>query len=206
MEDYKSVAKPATASLIEKKSEFIGHIAPVCSEEEALAVLHEVQAKHRTASHNVYAYRLRTENRQRYSDDGEPAKTAGLPVLSVLQGDEVTDVVLVVTRYFGGTLLGTGGLVRAYTHCAKATLEKAGFVYMRLCVPLTLHLPYALYEQLNRVFLQAGAQMKEPVFAENVQIQAVLPAGEEVLLAEQIQELSSGSVQLHVGEPFHTAF
>ncbi len=206
MEDYTSINAAATASLTEKKSEFIGFVAPACTEEDALDVLHTVQARHRTASHNVYAYRLRHEGRQRYSDDGEPAKTAGLPILSVLQGAEMTDIILVVTRYFGGTLLGTGGLVRAYTHCAKATLEAAKPVHMRLCVRLTLSLPYSLYEQINRLFLQAGAQMEEPLFLENIQMEVILPKGEEIPLLEQLREISRGNLQTQVSEPFHAAF
>ncbi len=206
MNAYTSIAQLATASITEKKSEFIGNIAPVCSEEQAISMLRRVQAQHRTANHNVYAYRLREAAIQRCSDDGEPAKTAGLPVLSVLEGAGITDVILVATRYFGGTLLGTGGLVRAYTNCAKAALEVATLVHMRPCVQLTLTLPYPLYEQVNRLFLQAGARIEEPVFADNVQIRAVLPSGEEHALDEALRELSRGSLQLLVSEPFHMAF
>ena len=115
---YKTIAARAEAEIVEKKSRFIGQIAPVATEEEALAFIAEVKAAHRMARHNVYAYVLRG-GRVRYTDDGEPAKTAGMPTLEAIQHAGLEDVAVVVTRYFGGILLGTGGLVRAYTDAAK---------------------------------------------------------------------------------------
>ena len=130
---YKTIAARAEAEIVEKKSHFIGQIAPVATEEEALAFIAEVKAAHRMARHNVYAYVLReggagVQGRVRYSDDGEPQKTAGLPTLEVIQHAGLTDVITVVTRYFGGVLLGTGGLVRAYTQATQAGIEAAELV------------------------------------------------------------------------------
>ena len=124
---YKTIAAPAEAEIVEKKSRFIGQIAPVSTEEEALAFIAEVKATHRMARHNVYAYVLRG-GRVRYTDDGEPAKTAGMPTLEAIQHAGLEDVAVVVTRYFGGILLGTGGLVRAYTYATKAAIEAADIV------------------------------------------------------------------------------
>ena len=115
MEDYRTVRGTAIGEYEEKKSRFIAQLSFADSEEKAVAFLEQVRAANRTARHNVYAYRLREGNRERYSDDGEPAKTAGTPALEVLQHSGLTDLIVVVTRYFGGVLLGTGGLVRAYT-------------------------------------------------------------------------------------------
>ncbi len=116
MEDYRTIRGTAIGEYEEKKSRFIAQLAFADSEEKAVAFLEQVRAANRTARHNVYAYRLREGNRERYSDDGEPAKTAGTPALEVLQHSGLTDLIVVVTRYFGGVLLGTGGLVRAYTN------------------------------------------------------------------------------------------
>ena len=124
MEDYRTIRGTATGEYEEKKSRFIAQLSFADSEEKAVAFLEQVRAANRTARHNVYAYRLREGNRERYSDDGEPAKTAGTPALEVLQHSGLTDLVVVITRYFGGVLLGTGGLVRAYT-CLLYTSDAA---------------------------------------------------------------------------------
>lgn len=200
---YCTLGGHATATITEKKSEFIAAAAPVQTEEAALAFLAEVRAKHRTASHNVYAYSLRQDARQRYSDDGEPAKTAGLPVLSVITHANVVDCIVVVTRYFGGTLLGTGGLVRAYTQAAQAALAASKIVMVRLCVGLRLRVAYNLYEQVLRLLQQAGAQMEEPVFGADVELRVTLPAGQEGGLLEKLRELCRGEADVSVGEPFY---
>ena len=123
MAAYQTIAEVAEAEIVEKRSRFIGRIAPVGTEEEALAFIAEVKAAHRMARHNVYAYVLRG-GRIRYTDDGEPAKTAGMPTLEVVQHAGLEDVAVVVTRYFGGILLGTGGLVRAYGQATKRSEER----------------------------------------------------------------------------------
>ena len=136
MEDYRTVRGTATGEYEEKKSRFIAQLSFADSEEAAVAFLEQVRAANRTARHNVYAYRLRAGNRERYSDDGEPAKTAGTPALEVLQHSGLTDLIVVVTRYFGGVLLGTGGLVRAYTTATARALENAEVVTVRSVVEL----------------------------------------------------------------------
>ena len=134
MEDYRTIRGTATGEYEEKKSRFIAQLSFADSEEKAVAFLEQVRAANRTARHNVYAYRLREGNRERYSDDGEPAKTAGTPALEVLQHSGLTDLIVVVTRYFGGVLLGTGGLVRAYTTATARALENAEVVTVRSVV------------------------------------------------------------------------
>ena len=127
---YRTIAAPAEDEFIEKKSRFIGYIAPVTTEQEAAAFIESVRARHREARHNCYAYRLRQNNLARFSDDGEPSGTAGRPILEVLQREDLTDVCVVVTRYFGGILLGTGGLARAYTQGCKIAVAAAGVLCM----------------------------------------------------------------------------
>lgn len=130
MRCYKTVGKPAAVEFTEKKSRFIGYISPVKTEEEALGFVNEIKKKHPDARHNVYAYIVRENNIMRFSDDGEPSGTAGMPVLDVLRKNELTDVAVVVTRYFGGILLGGGGLVRAYSKSASDAVADAGCVKM----------------------------------------------------------------------------
>ena len=130
---YKTIYKEAEAEIIEKKSKFIATVRPVKTEEEAQSFIEEMRKKYWDATHNVFAYQIGERNQiQRFSDDGEPSGTAGLPVLDVLKGEDVKDVAIVVTRYFGGTLLGTGGLVRAYGKAAKEGLLEAGIIEKKL--------------------------------------------------------------------------
>ena len=120
LKKYKTILTQAEAEIVEKKSRFIATVRPVKTEEEAKAFIEEMKKKYWNATHNVFAYQIGERNElQRFSDDGEPQGTAGMPVLSVLKGEDIKDTAIVVTRYFGGTLLGTGGLVRAYGHSAK---------------------------------------------------------------------------------------
>lgn len=130
MQAYKTVSQEAQDDFIERKSKFIGYCKPVTTEEEALAFIKEKKSAHWDATHNAYAYCLRKGQVKRYSDDGEPQGTAGVPTLDVIQKNNLTDVVVVVTRYFGGILLGGGGLVRAYSHGARLAVEAGGIVEM----------------------------------------------------------------------------
>ena len=142
--NYYTISKPANDSFIEKRSEFIGYIAPVKTNDEAVDFINSIKAMHRKARHNVYAYILRNDNISRYSDDGEPQGTAGVPVLDVLQKRGLTDVCVVVTRYFGGILLGGGGLVRAYSHAASLACDAAHIMNMCLCRRLKIKTDYGM--------------------------------------------------------------
>ena len=139
---YRTIAQAVTASFIEKKSEFIATLVPVQTADAAIACIEEVRKANRKARHNVYAYILRENHMTRYSDDGEPQGTAGVPVLNVLQKQNLTDVCCVVTRYFGGILLGGGGLVRAYSHSAALAVEAAQIQTKISCHPVTLKMAY----------------------------------------------------------------
>ena len=209
MPEYMTIAGKATAEIEEKKSRFIAQLSHVETEEEALAFLEEIRAEHRMARHNVYAYILRGEGaseRIRYSDDGEPQKTAGLPTLQALQHAGLTDVAVVVTRYFGGTLLGTGGLVRAYTAAAGGALQNAELVSMRLVVDCRLRVPYAQFEQAQRIIAAAGAKPEEPVFDDAVTLLWRMPAGEEGPLCAKLTELTRGSAEVTVSAAMYAPF
>ena len=167
---YRTVKKEAVAELVEKKSRFIARVCPVSTEQEGLVFLASVRAENRTASHNVFAYRLRERNLSRYSDDGEPSGTAGLPVLDILDRGEITDTVIVVTRYFGGTLLGTGGLVRAYSSAARMGVEEAGVVLMEIAGSYRFSCGYSDYDKAVRIIRDAQADMTGSEFMDEVTI------------------------------------
>ncbi|WP_302200118.1 YigZ family protein [uncultured Gemmiger sp.] len=205
MSDYQTVRGVSTFEYEEKRSRFIATASFADTEEKALEVLNRVRAANRTARHNVYAYVLRN-GRTRYSDDGEPAKTAGTPVLESIGHAGVSDVIVVVTRYFGGILLGTGGLVRAYTAAASGALQQAELVSMRLVVDCSLCVPYALFEQVQRMVAAAGAKLQEPVFADVVTLQWRMPAGEETALCQSLAELMRGAAQVQVSAPEYAPF
>ena len=206
LEDYRTVRGVSTGEYEEKKSRFIAQLSFADSEEKALAFLEKVRAENRTARHNVYAYRLREGSRERYSDDGEPAKTAGTPALEVLQHSGLTDLIVVITRYFGGVLLGTGGLVRAYTTAAARALENAEIVTVRSVVSLSVTVDYSLYERAALLIEGAGGKAEAPEFTDRVALRWQMPEGTEGPLLEQLRELTRGSAQVAVSEPFYAPF
>ncbi len=149
MKSYKTVKHEGQNEFTEKKSRFIGYAAPVSTEDEAIGFVNRIRKMHTDARHNVYAYVLRENNLQRFSDDGEPQGTAGLPVLDTIRKQALTDVALVVTRYFGGILLGGGGLVRAYSHAASLALCACGIVEMRYSAVYNVEIDYALLGKVD---------------------------------------------------------
>ncbi len=169
-ENFKTVRQYAAAEMIEKKSRFIGHCRPVKTEDEAIAFINAVRAEHREATHNVYAYIVRENNSMRYSDDGEPAGTAGVPVLEVLRKEGLTDVAVVVTRYFGGVLLGAGGLVRAYGKSARLGVDAACRIEKLLCNIYSVKTDYSSYGKLQYAVLEGGYILKDTVFTDAVEL------------------------------------
>lgn len=206
MEEYKTISSAASATIYEKKSEFIGHISPAQTENEAIEFLQKIRVEHRNANHNVFAYNLKENAKQRCSDDGEPSKTAGLPILHVLTNEEILNCIIVVTRYFGGTLLGTGGLVRAYTGAAKAALNAAAIAIIQLCVPITLAMPYSYYEKVIRILSAHDAAWQEPLFTDKVTISLALPVAKKNKLLEELIEYSRGEIGIEEGKPTFLAF
>ena len=206
MEEYRTIRGQAAGEYEEKKSRFLAAAAHVESEEQAVAFLEQIRAANRTARHNVYAYKLRASNRERYSDDGEPAKTAGTPALEVLQHSGLTDLIVVITRYFGGVLLGTGGLVRAYTTATARALENAEIVTVRSVVALQVTVDYSLYERAALLIQAAGAKMADPEFTDRVSLRWQMPQGTEPPLLEQLRELTRGGAKVEVSAPFYAAF
>lgn len=175
MQEYLTVAKETEDEFTVKHSRFIGYIKPVTTQEEAVEFINSKKSKHWDATHNVYAYILRDGQIRRYSDDGEPQGTAGIPVLDVLQKEGLTDCVVVVTRYFGGILLGGGGLVRAYSHAAKLAVDASGVVKMSMCVRAECECDYGYYGRLASLIPECGGTIENSEFTENVKVTFTMP-------------------------------
>ena len=194
---YIRIEKNRTCEITEKKSRFIAYLAYVTTEEDAQNFVSQIKKKHYDARHNVYAYILNSGGKK-YSDDGEPSKTAGYPILEMLENEGVTDVVCVVTRYFGGTLLGTGGLIRAYTKSAKDCLEKAGVKKMILCDVLSLTFDYAYLSKIEHMLKTENLVTKDKTFLENVTLTVISPKDKTGALRENILNEFAGAVNFAV--------
>jgi uncharacterized YigZ family protein len=190
----------AESEFTEKRSHFISHLWRVSSEEEAQRRLGEIRARYHDARHNCWCYRLRAGDAVRYSDDGEPQGTAGQPMLNVFLREDVSDVLCVVTRYFGGILLGAGGLTRAYAKGAKDVLTVAGIARIQTWQRLTLECPYTLLEQVKRKLTALGGTVTEAAYAEAVMLTAELPAQEMQDFTIAARELSAGGITVVSGE------
>jgi uncharacterized YigZ family protein len=195
-DEYITVRGCAEASFIEKKSEFIGQICHVENADEAVEFIAQIRAKHRKARHNVYAYVTRDGNTTRYSDDGEPQGTGGTPVLDVLLKEGITDVCVVVTRYFGGILLGGGGLVRAYSHACKIAVDAAEKMIMCLCSRFTVGCDYSLYGRLSYVLPEFSAKTVDETFADEVKLTVLVKSELADKFREKLTDISNGTVML----------
>lgn len=201
--EYKTVEKESFDEFIEKKSRFIGYVCPVKTQAEATEFISKIKSKHWDATHNVSAYVLRENNIQRSSDDGEPSGTAGVPVLDVLLKEKLVDVCVVVTRYFGGVLLGAGGLIRAYSHGSKIAVESGNIITMSLCKVFTVSVDYSFYERLSILLNSVKANIEDTEFAENVKVTFSIKAEMKDFLQSKLTEQSNGKYQIYeIGEKF----
>ena len=202
MTEYLVPTKPSETEFTEKRSTFIGHVWPVETEAEARARVEEMKKKYHDARHNCWCYLLR-DGPVRYSDDGEPQGTAGQPMLAVFQKEGVTNVCCVATRYFGGVLLGAGGLVRAYTQSAKDALDAAGISVVRRWVELAVDCPYSFLERVKLACAAQGGAVGEIEYAAAVTVRALLPEGGAEAFRAKLVDLSAGSVEaVELGEVF----
>ena len=192
MNTYKTVRQFASDELVEKRSRFIGYCKPVSTQDEAIAFINEIKSKHWDARHNVYAYVIRSEGVSRYSDDGEPQGTAGIPVLDVIRKRGVTDCVIVVTRYFGGVLLGAGGLVRAYSAAAKLAVDASGEREMIVCSVCSLSCSYTMYGKLPSMIASFGGSIDDSSFTDDVHLVFHLPEDNLAAFNKALSEESSG--------------
>ncbi len=202
-ESYRTVRYEGEAELVEKRSRFIASVRPVKTEEEALEFLEDIKKRHWDARHNVYAYVLEENNIQRYSDDGEPAGTAGLPVLDMIKKEGLSDIVVVVTRYFGGILLGTGGLVHAYSKSAKMGIESAEPVTMMLCCEAQIECDYSLWGKLESVIAGRGLPMGEIDYSDKVTAAVFVPDADVSAFSAELVDMSNGKIGIELGEKRH---
>ncbi|MBX6396448.1 MAG: YigZ family protein [Alicyclobacillaceae bacterium] len=198
MEGYRTVGPFGEVEITIKRSRFIGRAWRVEEEERAQEILDDIRRRHWDATHNCYAYVIgRRGEIQRSSDDGEPAGTAGRPILEVLHQMELRDTLVVVTRYFGGVLLGAGGLIRAYSQAAAEAVRAAGIVTRRPFTRVRLRFSYPHYGKIAHCLGEEGWPWEEPEFAEDVRLTAYVPVGEEDRLRERLADASAGQVVIH---------
>lgn len=202
MKEYRIPTKDADAEFIEKRSRFIGHLFLTETEEEAIARIKQMREKYWDATHNVYAYIIR-DGATRFSDDGEPGGTAGMPVLQVLQREEMYNVTCVVTRYFGGVLLGAGGLVRAYAHSAKIALDAAGRSMKRVWTSVYMPCPYSWFERIKLEVTAFGGMIRNTDFGMDVEFDLLLPEAQTQPFLDRVFDISSGTIEgMIVGQEY----
>ena len=194
MEEYLVPTQFGEDEFIEKKSRFIGRAWPVDTEEEALARIQEMKKQHYDATHNCWAYILK-DGAVRFSDDGEPGGTAGMPMLQVLQREGLYNIVCVVTRYFGGILLGAGGLVRAYTKGAKIAVDAAGKSMKRVWTVLYVPCPYTFYERVKLLVADHGGIIRQTNLGAEVELELLFPEAEAQNFLDKLTDMTSGTVE-----------
>ena len=195
---YKTVRNKGSDEFTEQRSRFIGYVCPVKTEAEALNFINEKKKQHWDARHNVYAYVLRDSGIQRYSDDGEPHGTAGVPVLDIIVKSGITDVVVVVTRYFGGILLGTGGLVRAYTKGASIALKAGNIITMQSCSICSLSCDYTRYGRLSGLIPSFCGVIDSTDFGADVTLNFHIAPENYGAFSKQLAELTCGNVTAEI--------
>ena len=202
MDEYLVPTDYGEAEFIEKKSRFIGHVWCVESEEEALSKIQEMKKQHYDASHNCWAYVIR-DGAMRFSDDGEPGGTAGNPMMQVLQREQLYNVVCVVTRYFGGILLGAGGLVRAYTKGAKIAIDAAGKSMKRVWTVLYVPCPYTYYERMKLEVEAFGGVIRKTDFGSEVELEILVAQPKAQAFLDKLTDMTAGTVDaLEIGQEY----
>ena len=194
MEEYLVPTDFGEDEFYEKKSHFIGRVWPVETEEEALARIQEMKKQHYDATHNCWAYIIR-DGAVRFSDDGEPGGTAGMPMLQVLQREGLFNIVCVVTRYFGGILLGAGGLVRAYTKGAKIAVDAAGKSMKRIWTALYIPIPYSYYERVKLEVEAFGGIIRDTQFGADIELEILMPEAQSQPFLDRLTDLSAGTIE-----------
>ena len=198
MEGYITVHHHASYEYEDRKSVFIGEAMPVASEDEALSFIESVKRHYPDARHHVYAYVLRENSIMRFTDDSEPQGTAGMPVLDVIRKNGLTDIVVVVTRYFGGTLLGTGGLVRAYTAAAIGAIESAKIIKYDIYVTLSIEATYSDYQKFTPIFTKFGFRTEDVRYTDKVIISGSVSKTNTDQLIDSIVQATSGRAKIEI--------
>lgn len=197
---YKTIKSAGSAMFIEKKSKFIGTISPVTTEEEANNFIATISKQYKDASHNVYAYILKGGQIKRYSDNGEPQGTAGLPALSVFEKEELVDVCIVATRYFGGTELGKGGLSRAYSNTVKIAIDEVGIADMQPCLKFSVGCKYDFYDKFLQIIPNFNVNVLDTEFLEEVTLTMYILKERFGEFSKELTLLSNGQIVSKVKE------
>ena len=204
MSTYKTLHEFAMDEVIIEKSTFIGYAKPIKTEEEAVEFINEIKKKHKDATHNVWAYTVgKTMNIQRYSDDGEPQGTAGIPTLEVIKKEDLRDVAVVVTRYFGGVKLGAGGLVRAYTKGAKIGIEAAKVIEKVMYQEVRIKIDYNQLGKVQNEIMNMNYFVKDTIYEDNVEIIVYSRLEEVKVLTDKMIDITSATAEIKLGEEFY---
>lgn len=204
MSNYKTLHKFGVDEYIVEKSTFIGYAKPIKTEEEAIEFVNEIKKKHKDATHNVWAYTVgKTMNIQRYSDDGEPQGTAGIPTLEVIKKEDLRDVVVVVTRYFGGVKLGAGGLVRAYTKGAKIGIDAAKVIEKVMYKEVRIKIDYNQLGKVQNEIMNMNYFVKDTIYEDNVEIIVYSRLEEVKVLTDKMIDITSATAEIKLGEEFY---
>lgn len=204
--EYKEAYEGGVGEIVEKKSRFIASTLPVTSEEQAITFIEQLKKKNWDATHNCFAYVIGANHEiQRFSDDGEPSGTAGKPILDVLLGEDIHNVVVVVTRYFGGTLLGTGGLVRAYSKSAKVGLESSKIISKKLGKKVLISMDYNQVGKLQYILAQMQIETIDSIYKEDVELYVVVPMEQLNALTKKVLEATSATARMEELETIYYA-
>lgn len=197
IEEYFTISEDAVAELIEKKSRFIAYLFPIKDSDDADEKINRIKKLHRDARHNVFAYRL-ANNGERYSDDGEPSGTAGMPILNILKNENLQNILVVVTRYFGGILLGTGGLVRAYSGATKVALDSIEKIKVSLHMEFKVSIPYNCYDMVQHFCSKRGFEITSSQFSDLVILTIKVKKDFEESFCKELVELVDRNVEIVV--------
>lgn len=207
MKEYTTIKQFGRYSFEEKRSEFIGHAMPVSTEDEAIAFIKKIKSEYPDAKHNVYAYVLRENSLSRYSDDHEPQGTAGLPVLDMIKKSGCTDIAIVVTRYFGGILLGTGGLVHAYTRAAKEAMAAGAIVTFKMHSTYKVKCSYSDYNKLITWIEDNKIKTEDAQFTDRTEFVCIIKNNETETFLKNVNEICNGRAEIELtGERFEGEF
>lgn len=198
MESYVTIHHHGTFEYEDRKSIFIGEALPVSTEEEALSFIESVKKEYPDARHHVYAYVLRDNSIMRFTDDGEPQGTAGMPVLDVIRKNDLTDIAIVVTRYFGGTLLGTGGLVRAYTAAALGAVKEAEIITYDIYTTVSIEASYSDYQKFSPIFAELGFRNEGVRYTDKVIISGSVRKVSRDILVDKLVQATSGRANIEI--------
>lgn len=204
--EYKTIYQGNKAEIVEKKSRFIATVQPIQSEQEALEFIEKMKKQYWDASHNCFAYTVgERQELQRFSDDGEPGGTAGRPMLDVLIGEKIHNTAVVVTRYFGGTLLGTGGLVRAYQRSTKAGLDASTVITKKRGRRLKINTDYTGLGKIQYILAQRGLKIMDTQYTDSVCMKVLIPLDEEGSIKKEITEATNGQADMTAGDECYFA-